>query len=103
MAAYNVNRGVGRSVEVKGLRAQYVALAVVGVVLSFAVFLLLSFITTQLIAVIALVLSVCISLGAAVYLNSRFGEKGLSRYFAAKAAPGRIACGTRVRKLVKQR
>ncbi|MBO7367915.1 MAG: DUF4133 domain-containing protein, partial [Paludibacteraceae bacterium] len=47
MARYRINKGVGRAVEVKGLRAQYFIYAVIGVILAVIIFFVFSFIVGQ--------------------------------------------------------
>lgn len=103
MSAFPVNKGVGKSVEFKGLRAQYVIYAVVGIVLSFVVFFVFSFIIGQLAALIVGLVSMIVSVCAVVYMNGKFGEHGLSKYYAAKALPRRIAYNRRLYRIVQSK
>lgn len=99
MARYVVNKGVGRSVEVKGLRAQYFIYAVVGVIAAFVIFFILSFIIGQVIAVITAFISLVCNVSVCFYLNNKYGEKGLGRLYAKMLTPDRIASHKRIYKI----
>jgi len=88
---YAVNKGVGKSIEIRGLRAQYVVYAAGGLLLSFFLFFACSFFCGQWIAVLIALLCALFSLGLSFYLNRRFGEKGVQQYWAKRATPQRIA------------
>lgn len=100
MARYQINKGVGKSVEVKGLRAQYFIYAVIGIVVAFVVFFVLSFIVGQVPSVIAAVFCLVINVSVCFYLNNKFGEKGLVQLYAAKATPKRIAIHRRIYRII---
>ncbi len=96
MARYVVNKGVGRSVEVKGLRAQYFIYAVVGVIAAFVIFFILSFITGQVLAVIIALICLVCNVSVCFYLNNKYGEKGLGRLYAKMLTPDRVASHKRM-------
>lgn len=100
MARYVVNKGVGRSVEVKGLRAQYFIYAVVGVVAAFVIFFILSFIIGQVAAMIIAFICLVCNVSVCFYLNNRYGEKGLGRLYAKMLTPDRIASHKRIYKIL---
>lgn len=96
MAAYPVNKGVGKPVELKGLRAQYVIYAVFGILLSFVLFFVCSFIIGQIAALIVGIIAMSASFAAVFYMNGRFGEHGLTRLFARRSTPCRLAINKRI-------
>lgn len=96
MPVFPVNKGVGKSVELKGLRAQYVIYAVLGILLSFVLFFLCSFILGQVAALICGIVAMVATVASVFYINGKFGENGLTRFFARKATPGRIAVNKRI-------
>ena len=87
MSRYSINKGVGRSVEVKGLRAQYLLYAVAGLVLSFVIFFISSLIFNQWIALSGALIIGLLSLFICFYLNKRFGENGLTQFLHIKTLP----------------
>lgn len=101
MPEFPVNKGVGKPVELKGLRAQYVIYAVFGILLSFVLFFLCSFILGQVAALICGIVAMVASVASVFYMNGRFGENGLTRFFARKATPGRIAINKRIYALME--
>lgn len=100
MSGYTINKGVGKPVEFKGLRSQYFIYAVVGTVISVVLFFIFSFIVGQSVAVIISVVFFVISISGCYYLNNRFGEYGLTQYYARKATPKRIVVGRRIYKIL---
>lgn len=101
MSRYIVNKGVGRSVEVKGLRAQYFIYAVIGVILAITAFFVTSFITGQVTALVISSVCLVINLSICFLLNDRFGEKGLGQLYARMYTPDRIAFNKRICRIVK--
>ena len=100
MASYPINKGVGRSVEVKGLKAQYVLYVVVGTVVTLLLVFLLCMCGFRLFAfgmgsvALTAVWSICF------YLNRKYGEHGLMQRFAAKHIPKRIALNRSILQLL---
>ena len=79
MAEYPINKGIGRSVEFKGLKAQYLFIFVGGLLALFVLFVILYMVGTD--------QWICIGIGAAgasvlvwqtFALNARYGEHGLT-------------------------
>lgn len=100
MARYSINKGVGKSVEVKGLRAQYFIYAVIGIVAAFVVFFILSFIVGQVPSLIVAILCLVINVSLCFYLNNKFGERGLVQFYAAKATPDIISIHKRLYRII---
>ncbi len=88
MAEYPVNKGIGRSVEFKGLKAQYLFIFVGGLLALFVLFVILY--------MIGIDQWICIGFGAVASsvlvwqtfsLNARYGEHGLMKLGAARSHP----------------
>lgn len=100
MARYRINKGVGRAVEVKGLRAQYFIYAVIGVILAVIIFFVLSFIVGQTLSLLLSFVSLVFNISICFVLNNKFGENGLSQLYAQRATPDRIAFNKRVCRII---
>jgi hypothetical protein len=85
---YNVNKGIGKSVEFKGLKAQYLFIFAGGLLAVFVVFVIMY--------MVGIDQWVCIGFGviaasALVFmtfrLNERYGEHGLMKLLSARQHP----------------
>ena len=102
MSSYNINKGIGRTVEFKGLKAQYLFIFAGG---------LLGILVLVMILYIAGVGSyACIGIGAGgaslivwktFALNRKYGEHGLMKLAGKKRHPRYIICGRRIRRYVR--
>ena len=104
MADYPINKGIGHSVEFKGLKAQYLFIFAGGLL---AVFFL----------VVVLYMAgagqlVCISLGFTLgsllvwitfHLNNKYGEHGLMKLLAAKSHPHYILNRRKINRMFKRK
>ena len=87
MAEYPINKGIGRLVEFKGLKAQYLFIFVGAASGFFVLFVILYMVGTD--------QWICIGIGAAgaclvwqtFALNARYGEHGLMKLGAARSHP----------------
>lgn len=102
MNTYNINKGIGRTVEFKGLKAQYLFI--------FAGGLLGLLILVMILYMAGINPYVCLGLGAAggsvtvwktFALNKRYGEHGLMKIAARKRHPRYILCRKAVRRCLK--
>ena len=102
MSNYNINKGIGKTVEFKGLKAQYLLL--------FAGGLLGTLILVMLLYVIGVNSYICLLLltgGASLIvwktfsLNRRYGEHGLMKVGARKRHPLYIICRKAVHRYLK--
>lgn len=91
MAVYQINKGIGRSPEFKGLRRQYLFI--------FAGGLLAVLITFMILYMVGVNQCMCITLGVisssaviwtTFYLNSKYGEWGMMKILAARNHPSYI-------------
>lgn len=93
---FRVNKGVGRAIEFKGLKAQYIwilAGGVVGLLMLFAILYIIG--VNQYVCIVIILV-----LGAAVIttifrLSSRFGEHGLMKWQASKGIPKHLRAFSR--------
>ena len=88
MVEFNVNKGIGRPAEFKGLKAQYLFIFVGG--------LLAVFVITVVIYMIGLPQMICVGFGAVsgsvlvwatFHLNGKYGQYGLMKVQATKNHP----------------
>ena len=103
MSDFEINKGVGREVEFKGLRAQYLFIFAFGLLAVFVVFVIMytagigqwtffGFGVSAATAVVWLTFS----------LNRRFGSHGLMKLLAARQHPRRILSRKRITRLIKK-
>ena len=108
MAEYPINKGIGRSVEFKGLKAQYLFIFVGGLLALFVLFVILYMVGTD--------QWICIGIGAAgasvlvwqtFALNARYGEhglmNGLMKLGAARSHPRYLTNRRRIARLLKRK
>lgn len=88
MPEYYINKGVGKSAEFKGLRAQYLYIFAGGLLGSFILFVILHTSGTPVMINVFIVLTLTGGLLFKVFgLNRKYGEWGLMKISAAKREP----------------
>ena len=85
MAEYPINKGIGRPVEFKGLKAQYLFIFCGGLLALLVLFVILSLLVWQTFA-----------------LNARYGEQGLMKLGAARSHPRYLINRRRITRLFKR-
>ena len=104
MAEYPVNKGIGRSVEFKGLKAQYLFIFVGGLLALFVLFVILYMIgIDQWICIGFGVVSASVLVWQTFALNARYGEHGLMKLGATKSHPRYLLNRRRISRLIKKR
>lgn len=104
MADYPVNKGIGRSVEFKGLKAQYLFIFVGGLLALFVLFVILYMIgIDQWICIGFGVVSASVLVWQTFALNARYGEHGLMKLGATKSYPRYLLNRRRISRLIKKR
>jgi hypothetical protein len=102
MSTYNINKGIGRTVEFKGLKAQYLFI--------FAGGLLGMLILVMILYMAGINSYICLFLGIGgaslivwqtFLLNRKYGEHGLMKIAANKRHPRYIICRKRVHRYLK--
>ena len=104
MAEYPINKGIGRPVEFKGLKAQYLFIFAGGLLALFVLFVILYMVSFD--------QWICIGFGAAsssvlvwqtFALNARYGEHGLMKLGAARNHPQYLINRRRIIRLFKNK
>lgn len=104
MADYPVNKGIGRSVEFKGLKAQYLFIFVGGLLALFVLFVILYMIgIDQWICIGFGVVSASVLVWQTFALNARYGEHGVMKLGATKSHPRYLLNRRRISRLIKKR
>ncbi len=102
-AEYPINKGIGRPVEFKGLKAQYLFIFCGGLLALFVLFVILY--------MVGIDQWICIGFGAAsssllvwqtFALNARYGEHGLMKLGAARSHPRYLINRRRITRLFKR-
>lgn len=95
-SVYQINKGVSKPIEFKGLRAQYIAYLAIGLVVLLIAFAVLYICGLGLWVILPLIGGLGTGLFFGVTkLSHRFGEHGLQKYFAKKQLPVYIKFSTR--------
>jgi hypothetical protein len=88
MAAYNVNRGIGKPAEFKGLKSQYLFIFAGGLLGLFVVFVVMYMAGTgQWVCIGFGVVSALILVYGTFHLNTKYGEHGLMKAQARRNHP----------------
>lgn len=88
MADYPINRGIGKSVEFKGLKAQYLFIFVGGLLAVFVVFVIMYMIGISQWACIGFgIVAASVLVWQTFALNAKFGEHGLMKMQAGASHP----------------
>ena len=99
---YAINKGIGRSVEYKGLKAQYLFIFAGGLLTLFVVFVIMY--------IAGISQCICIGFGVTAasalvwltfHLNAKYGEHGLMKLSAVKYHPRYIINRLRLKRLIK--
>jgi hypothetical protein len=100
MADYPINKGIGRSVEFKGLKAQYLLIFAGGLLLLFILFVIMYMVgINQWFCIGFGAVSASILVWQTFALNARYGEHGLMKLGATKNHPRYIINRRRITRL----
>jgi len=104
MADYPINRGIGKSVEFKGLKAQYLFIFVGGLLAVFVVFVIMYMIgISQWVCIGFGIVAASVLVWQTFALNAKFGEHGLMKMQAGASHPKYIINRLKIPKLFKQK
>ena len=104
MAEYPVNKGIGRSVEFKGLKAQYLFIFCGGLLALFVLFVILYMIgIDQWFCIGFGVVSASVLVWQTFALNARYGEHGLMKLGAARSHPRYILNRRKISRLFNRK
>jgi hypothetical protein len=88
MAEYNVNRGIGKPAEFKGLKSQYLFIFAGGLLGLFVVFVIMYMAGTgQWVCIAFGIASALVLIYGTFYLNGKYGEHGLMKAQARRNHP----------------
>lgn len=103
MAEYNINKGIGKDVEFKGLRAQYLFIFAGGLLGVFILFVVMYL--TGVPTMVCIVIGVCLGtllVWITFRMNSKYGAYGLMKAAAARYHPRRIVHRKRIGRLLRE-
>ena len=102
MADYPINKGIGRSVEFKGLKAQYLFIFAGGLLLLFILFVIMYMVgINQWFCIGFGAVSASILVWQTFALNARYGEHGLMKLGAVRSHPRYLINRRRITRLFK--
>lgn len=104
MAEYPINKGIGRSVEYRGLKAQYLFIFAVGLLSMFILFVVMYVAGVPQWFCIGFTTVAAPSLVWLTFrLNAKYGQYGLMKLGAARFHPRYIINRKRIKRLIKTR
>ena len=93
--SYEINKGVNRSVEFKGIKAQYISYLAIGLVLLLLAFALLYALGLGVYFCLAIIIPVAaVFIMVVQHFSKAYGEHGLTRHMAARKMPHSIQSRT---------
>ena len=104
MAEYSINKGIGRPVEFKGLKAQYLFIFAGGLLAAFVLFVILYMAgASQWLCIGFGVVSASATVWLTFRLNAKYGEHGLMKLGAARMRPRHVLHSRRVSNLLRRK
>lgn len=104
MAEFPINRGIGKSVEFKGLKSQYLFIFVGGLLAVFVLFVIMYMIgIDQWICIGFGVIAASVLVWQTFALNAKYGEHGLMKLQARSSHPKHIINRRKIPRLFKGR
>ena len=104
MAEYPINKGIGRPVEFKGLKAQYLFIFAGGLLAAFILFVILYMAGAgQWLCIGFGVVSASATVWLTFRLNAKYGEHGLMKLGAARMRPRHVLHRRRVSNLLRRK
>ena len=101
---YGINKGIGKSVEFRGLKAQYLFIFAGGLLAVFVVFVILYMAgVDQWICIAFGVAAASVLVWLTFRLNARYGEHGLMKLLAARRHPRYLLNRKSLRRLLKRK
>lgn len=101
---YQINKGIGRSVEYKGLKAQYLFIFAIGLLSLFVLFVIMYVAgTPQWFCIGFAAVSASALVWLTFRLNAKYGQYGLMKLTAARYRPRYVINRLRLTRLIKNR
>lgn len=87
-SVYNINKGINRPIEFKGLKAQYIAYLAIGLIGLLILFALLYIIGVNMFICLGLIATLGTGLFMFVYrMSDKYGQHGLLKKMASRSIP----------------
>lgn len=103
MAEFPINRGIGKSVEFRGLKSQYLFIFVGGLLATFVLFVIMYMVgINQWICIGFGVTAASVLVWQTFALNAKYGEHGLMKLSATKSHPKYIINRRKIPRLIKR-
>ena len=104
MAEFNINKGIGQSVEFKGLKAQYLFIFAGGLLAVFVLFVILYLAgVSQWICMGTGAVSATVLVWQTFALNARYGEHGLMKQMANRQHPRYLINRRHITRMIKNK
>ena len=104
MAEFPINRGIGKSVEFKCLKSQYLFIFVGGLLATFVLFVIMYMVgINQWVCIGFGVTAASVLVWQTFALNAKYGEHGLMKLSATKSHPKYIINRRKIPRLIKKK
>ena len=95
-SVYNINKGINRAIEFKGLKAQYIGYLAGGLVALLVLFSILYIIGVNMFVCLVLIVGLGTIMFMFVYnLSKQYGQYGMMKRAAKRSIPSHILCASR--------
>jgi hypothetical protein len=93
---YHINKGINKSIEFKGLRAQYIWYLAAGVLVLLILFVIMYMLDVNSFICIAVIMGAGTGLVMKIYrLSNKYGEHGMMKAIAKRGIPKLLKCNSR--------
>jgi hypothetical protein len=95
-SVYNINKGINKPIEFKGLKAQYIGYLGGGLVLLLILFSVLYIIGINMFICLGLIIVLGTALFMFIYkISNQYGQYGLMKRAARRSIPSNVLCASR--------
>lgn len=95
-SVYNINKGINKPIEFKGLKAQYIGYLGAGLVLLLILFSILYITGVNMFICLGLIIALGTVLFMFIYkISNQYGQYGLMKRAARRSIPSHLLCGSR--------
>lgn len=95
-SVYNINKGINKPIEFKGLKAQYIGYLAGGLVALLVLFAILYITGVNMFICLGLIVILGTVLFSFVYkISHQYGQYGLMKKAAKRSVPSQVLCGSR--------
>lgn len=95
-SVYNINKGINKPIEFKGLKAQYIGYLAAGLVMLLVLFSIMYIIGVNMFVCLGLITVLGTLLFMIVYrISNQYGQYGLMKKAARRSVPSHLLCVSR--------